>query len=1356
MTVQPSNSNSNSNSSSSSSGTPLALFWQLASPSTSERLSSSSKLVSLLASSSSSSSSDAGHSHAHVHTSSTIISLTPDEEALRATQDRLQGALDGDTIYTVKRLIRGLASSRESARIGFSVALSELIAQLPALGSQDVLRLLLSSCPLEKKQSGAEERNSLFARLFGVLALVRSFALLRESKAQAQAQAQVEQSVRCCVQVLLDLYATKSWLMEPSAWVAQQLLQQAFQISSALACELTKQMLLGQVEGKSKSTTFQGPDRIAILLSVQSLMEKRSYVQCLVPLTGPTLLSRHNLPALAKLLRYVQPAASTRDDPQDADGLRGANLAPASAAAAAAAAGHSRTQPHFVWKQIISEHFDADARQGERVDLPHLLQIILDDNLFSPTSSSEKKFQGFMVVESLIEQICQRDSGASGDAASLESGRLIGKGFLRSWINALGGKGGEERKLKAAAEKTTLSILRLVRHDSSTGYLILSQLLSAKSNPPHVQRLVEQLLSSMDRAGVQKYADHLIQLACSADNSVAAANRDTHVAEGSQADAQGEAKSMNAKRLWAFDQLLNLIRNSKIEKPEQLVRQVLGFFAVRGWFEQAQAGGKDTIDTQFLRTLSETRPVPDFSKHLRKEARSRYYSCADALLSHIVLLGESASPCPPASSSSSQHKLASIITFARRRAEDASGKKTRRQGYAASGSRWMDLLVSDLRSIESSGTFVPIFGPSGLSPKRADAKDAHTPSERRIAASRELQRLEEVIRKTHDGESQKEHFAAVRDLIRAAMLWSWGEQAGEEMLEPLVDCSTRLISPDPAAQPSDSADEPTAVELLIDTLVSMLELPSAFLRSIVTSVWSAFIPEVDHSGLRLLFSQLGVDDENAATEDAMSVDGSGEEELDFGAISSGDDDSEVDEEDDDDTSATSQSGLGLDSEDANAEVDPVLRAALELALKEGGLAPRESSKAQQEEGEGDESESDEEEEEELLDDDAMLKIDEKLSQIFRERAGAKKEDAEAKREAVAFQLRVLDLLEQYAKRVSSNPLVASMVGPLLQVIQETENKEGAQVIARASSILRNTIAKSKETPGSIAVEELLPVLQTIHADVLRAQSKETQELLSVANEYLTRCVLSRATDALPLDASALTGLYKQTLTAWIDKKNSPVKLGFFANVLRKMPAIALALRDDLFAAVVPASTVGNFRQGEVFGLISAPMAQLAQSESAALAQEGLLYVARLQDFIIDYIREACAPSTFEPKSDRLKEVLKLGLTAARTTPRLLEHSRAGIGSNAATHSLWKTEALEQLSVELKNSQKYGASSALRDLLKQLVSVTKKSTNGKQVGDASSTGHKEGKNSNSEKRNREQGASETQSNGAKAGKKQKKQ
>lgn len=107
--------------SSSSTGTPLALFWQLASPSAHQRLSSSSKLVHLLA-------------RAPAHpcnapldaTAPPALTLSPDEEAMSATQRSLEAALDADSIYTVKRLVRGLASSRESARIGFSVALSEV------------------------------------------------------------------------------------------------------------------------------------------------------------------------------------------------------------------------------------------------------------------------------------------------------------------------------------------------------------------------------------------------------------------------------------------------------------------------------------------------------------------------------------------------------------------------------------------------------------------------------------------------------------------------------------------------------------------------------------------------------------------------------------------------------------------------------------------------------------------------------------------------------------------------------------------------------------------------------------------------------------------------------------------------------------------------------------------------------------------------------------------------------------------------------------------------------------------------------------------------------------------------------
>jgi DNA polymerase phi len=73
-----------------------------------------------------------------------------------------------------------------------------------------------------------------------------------------------------------------------------------------------------------------------------------------------------------------------------------------------------------------------------------------------------------------------------------------------------------------------------------------------------------------------------------------------------------------------------------------------------------------------------------------------------------------------------------------------------------------------------------------------------------------------------------------------------------------------------------------------------------------------------------------------------------------------------------------------DDDEANAEADPELRAAVEAALKAAGIADESDASS------GEESE---EEEEELLDDEQMMQIDDQLAEIFRQRAGAKKEDA---------------------------------------------------------------------------------------------------------------------------------------------------------------------------------------------------------------------------------------------------------------------------------------------------------------------------------------------------------------------------
>lgn len=97
--------------------TTLPLFWHLSSSSKPDRIDASVKLIGALEqfqskftpfSPESSSEEDAGADN-------------------RGSNDGLDGPNAPDVSYSIRRLVRGLASPRESSRLGFAVALTEVI-----------------------------------------------------------------------------------------------------------------------------------------------------------------------------------------------------------------------------------------------------------------------------------------------------------------------------------------------------------------------------------------------------------------------------------------------------------------------------------------------------------------------------------------------------------------------------------------------------------------------------------------------------------------------------------------------------------------------------------------------------------------------------------------------------------------------------------------------------------------------------------------------------------------------------------------------------------------------------------------------------------------------------------------------------------------------------------------------------------------------------------------------------------------------------------------------------------------------------------------------------------------------------
>jgi DNA polymerase phi len=101
--------------------TTLPLFWHLSSASKKERINASVKLI------------DALEHFQSQFTEKAVPATAPeneedddDDEDVDKSNDTLDVLNSQDVSYSIRRLIRGLASPRESSRLGFAVTLTEV------------------------------------------------------------------------------------------------------------------------------------------------------------------------------------------------------------------------------------------------------------------------------------------------------------------------------------------------------------------------------------------------------------------------------------------------------------------------------------------------------------------------------------------------------------------------------------------------------------------------------------------------------------------------------------------------------------------------------------------------------------------------------------------------------------------------------------------------------------------------------------------------------------------------------------------------------------------------------------------------------------------------------------------------------------------------------------------------------------------------------------------------------------------------------------------------------------------------------------------------------------------------------
>lgn len=1233
-------------------GNNLQLFWEIASSNQDARLASANQLVEELL------------SQQDVLASSSKITLdlpTPeeteqddaadeqdiasalvvDEAEAEAVEEALGNRTVADLMYALRRLLRGLASPRESSRLGFAVVLTELLSRISyAVTAKEVLTLILKYSNPQVAASRQEQKDFMFAKIFGVMSLVQSDLLIQPSATITE----FKRSMR----ILIALSSDKPWMAESCAWVMvsaiAQLQRDNVQIPWAQAAQ-------SWMTAQISSTKELSPEKLAVMLQLSHGAGADFFHNVALPsMRKEHPLSSANLPQLARVLKEAIPSEN------DASASTGAR---------------SRWQAkiHFVWDLILDIFFDPASTAETRISsFPDFYRVVVDETLFAAASSHDRKSWGFQVFQRALPR-----------ASDADKPMLFTPNFMRTLINQLGNR---DRLLHRAAVKATETIQDVVKEQPHLGFVLVTQLIGKNGHQNFDSitktKTVEQVLSSLDIDRVREYVKHLGEIIC----------------QGVETEDEDELTEINNRRKWALDQLLFLVRTATVPKDDQLLVDVLTFLAAHGYFTMQKPLKK--------RFLLERLPTQAFADSLKQVTRSRFLSSVTELAKQV-----------PASNAS------------------AAGKKT--PGVAQDGQLWLAKAHDILLQLEKDKSFKSIFDHDDeIAAKLADGVKC-------------LDKVRKFESKSTDADV-KERARAFQSLLLSALLVSADAADGaSDLVEPLCACADKLFpaSAASARKGKQTADETevTGIELLCDTLLSFLELSSAFLRTSATNAFEAFSQDMTKESIGLLLSHLrtadepvqGEEDEDEEMEDEEASD---EEEQDGKPRAS---DTSATSDDDDDEEDSDDDADEVD-DDENEEVDEELRARVRAVLKESGMADPEAEDAEGAEEEDEDAQSDAGSDSSVefsdLGDDEMMLLDDKLAEVFRQRVGAARDQKEAKQEAIALRFKVLELVEVFARKQPQSGLMLDLIMPLYD-LWNNRDEDTEQLANKARTLLLSRVSKAKTVPEDFDAAEVAELLQRMHTEARESQSNDVSNVSQAINLYLTKVALSKAGDDVK---SALGGklveVYRESLLDYLMRKASRLRHEFLIDAFRRFPMLGWELRSELLDNCRPGAATRAFRQVQVMSMLQAVLTQIAQRPEKA---EVLGFVPEISNCFVQIINDSAdAESTSPLSSNHMKDTIKFVLQAARIS------SRIEPGSTDKLQSAWKVAKLQDASEKLQNSERFKASTSIHDLMKQLLKVLQPDaagTDGKKKAKAAAAGGK--------KRGAEESAISSQPNGKSA-------
>lgn len=300
----------------------------------------------------------------------------PDEQiaAAAALIGELKAADDAaEWDYAHRRLIKGLTTSKQSARYGFLVALTEvLLGQL--MTTDEFLDQLDAATEVKLLMKGKEQRLVLFGRLFGLQALLNSKRLYQDYK-----QAEVDRWLNTLVKLALE----RLWLRETAMFTLVQFVK-AVMTADDVSDKAKQELATAVLELVKKLGLAMLCEGVAVYLAIPQKMIK---VELGWKHGFP--FAQGNLPKLAKALKDTEVA---EDDEETRRKLQKLTWSP---------------QLPFVWDMVLA-HFNqvqllpSKKAKHDTIGFKELWQVVVEEGLFNEKLSHERKYWGFEILAKFV------------------------------------------------------------------------------------------------------------------------------------------------------------------------------------------------------------------------------------------------------------------------------------------------------------------------------------------------------------------------------------------------------------------------------------------------------------------------------------------------------------------------------------------------------------------------------------------------------------------------------------------------------------------------------------------------------------------------------------------------------------------------------------------------------------------------------------------------------------------------------------------------------------------------------------------------------------------------------------------